>query len=261
MIDMIHARRAFDAYLDQFDREDGKIRLKIVHTEGVVRCMTEICTRMGLTEEEQRLAELIALLHDIGRFEQLKRYDSFERNTMDHAAYGVQILFGEQKLIRRFVEADTWDDIIREAIARHSDYSGRDPSLDSRQMLHVGLIRDADKLDNCRVKLEEPIEVLLGCTAEEVGSQEISAEVWAECLAHASVHLEKRKTKMDYWVSYVAYFFDITYPETADIIREKRYVERVIERIPYSNGETEQKMKELCGMVRTHFSEYLGAKV
>ena len=34
-------------------------------------------------------------------------------------AYGVQILFGEQQMIRRFVEEDTWDDVIREAIARH----------------------------------------------------------------------------------------------------------------------------------------------
>src|SRR5699024_993463 len=132
--------------------------------------------------------------------------DNFERDTMDHAAYGVQILLGEQQMIRRFVEEDTWDDIIREAIARHSDVSGYNPSLTSRQLLHVQLIRDADKLDNCRVKLEEPIEVLLGCTSEEVGRQDISPEVWEECLAHTSVHLEKRKTKMDYWVSYVAYF-------------------------------------------------------
>ena len=249
MIDMTYARRAFDAYLDQFDRTDEKIRLKIVHTDGVVRYMTEICRRMDLPEEDCRLAELIALLHDIGRFEQLKRYDSFERDTMDHAAYGVRILFGEQRMIRRFVEADTWDDIIREAIARHSDFSGYDPSLTSRQLLHVQLIRDADKLDNCRVKLEEPVEVLLGCTAEEVGRQDISPEVWEECLAHTSVHSEKRKTKMDYWVSYVAYFFDIAYEETMDIIREKRYVERVIGRIPYENPETERKMRELCGMV------------
>lgn len=253
MIDMTYARRAFDAYLDQFDRTDEKIRLKIVHTDGVVRYMTEICRRMNLPEEDCRLAELIALLHDIGRFEQLKRYDSFERDTMDHAAYGVQILFGEQQMIRRFVEEDTWDDIIREAIARHSDFSGYDPSLTSRQLLHVQLIRDADKLDNCRVKLEEPIEVLLGCTSEEVGRQDISPEVWEECLAHTSVHLEKRKTKMDYWVSYVAYFFDIAYKETMDIIREERYVERVIGRIPYENPETEQKMRELCRMVKEYF--------
>ena len=137
MIDMTYARRAFDAYLDQFDRTDEKIRLKIVHTDGVVRYMTEICRRMNLPEEDCRLAELIALLHDIGRFEQLKRYDSFERDTMDHAAYGVQILFGEQQMIRRFVEEDIWDDIIREAIARHSDFSGYDPSLTSRQLLHA----------------------------------------------------------------------------------------------------------------------------
>ena len=156
-------------------------------------------------------------------------------------------------MIRRFVEEDTWDDIIREAIARHSNFSGYDLSLTSRQLLHVQLIRDADKLDNCRVKLEEPVEVLLGCTAEEVGRQDISPEVWEECLAHTSVHLEKRKTKMDYWVSYVAYFFDIAYKETMDIIREERYVERVIGRIPYENPETERKMRELCGMVEEYF--------
>lgn len=257
MIDIIHARRVFDAYLDQFDRTDEKIRLKIIHTDGVVRYMTEICRRMGMPEEERRLAELIALLHDIGRFEQLKQYDSFERDTMDHAAYGVRLLFGEQQMIRRFVMEDTWDDIIREAIARHSDFSGYDPALTRRQLLHVQLIRDADKLDNCRVKLEEPIEVLLGCTAEEVGRQDISPEVWKECQARTSVHLEKRKTKMDYWVSYVAYFFDIAYKETVDIIREERYVERVIGRIPYENPETAQKMKELRGIVESYFESKL----
>ena len=52
MIDMIYARRAFDAYLDQFDRADEKIRLKIVHTDGVVHYMTEICRRMNLPEED-----------------------------------------------------------------------------------------------------------------------------------------------------------------------------------------------------------------
>ena len=44
------------------------------------------------------------------------------------------------------------------------------------------MIRDADKLDNCRVKLEDKIEVLLGCGADEAGSQEISQATWEECL-------------------------------------------------------------------------------
>ena len=249
MIDMIYARRAFDAYLDQFDRTDEKIRLKIVHTDGVVRYMTEICRRMGLPEEERRLAELIALLHDIGRFEQLKRYDSFEWDTMDHAAYGVQILFGEQRMIRRFAKEDTWDDIIREAIARHSDFSGYDPSLTSRQLLHVQLIRDADKLDNCRVKLEEPVEVLLGCTAEEVGRQDISAEVWRNVWP---IHPYIWRSGRQRWITGCP-MWRIS---LISLIRKRwtssgkeRYVERVIGRIPYENPETERKMRELCGMV------------
>ena len=36
--------------------------------------------------------------------------------TMDHAAYGVQVLFREG-MISRFVPEDMWDDIIETAIA------------------------------------------------------------------------------------------------------------------------------------------------
>ena len=60
---------------------------------------------MHLNEEDQQLAELIALLHDIGRFQQLRLYNSFSPDTMDHAAFGVQLLFeGENPMINRFIE-------------------------------------------------------------------------------------------------------------------------------------------------------------
>lgn len=93
------ARKEFQDYLDSFDRENDKIKLKIVHTEGVVCCAAEIARRMNLSEEDKYLAELIALLHDIGRFEQIRQFDSFEPTTMDHASYGVELLFGERKMI------------------------------------------------------------------------------------------------------------------------------------------------------------------
>lgn len=248
MIDFTYARAAFDDYLNQFNREDEKIKLKIEHTDGVIRCVSEIGTRMRLSEEDRCLAELIALLHDIGRFEQVKRYDSFEPSVMDHAAYGAELLFGRQKLIRRFVKEDNWDEMIRSAIVRHSDYSVGE-GLAPRELMHARLIRDADKLDNCRVKLEDRIEVLLGCSGEEAGRQEISEEIWQECRNKRSVHLEKRKTKIDYWVSYIAYFFDLNFAASAEIVREKQYVRKIIQRIPYTNPDTEKKMKELGEMV------------
>lgn len=256
MIDLTYAKKQFDAFLDEFDRGDDKIKLKIVHTYAVLDAVHEIVVRMGLNQEETDLAELIALLHDIGRFEQLRQFGSFEPTTMDHAAYGVELLFGEKMMIRRFIREDSWDNVIRYAIARHSDYQLEktgDPETD----LQAAMIRDADKLDNCRVKLEESIEVLLGVDAETVGAQNISDKIWQTCLERTSILSADRVTKMDYWVSYVAYFFDINFPATAEVILEKDYIARIVARIPYSNEDTREKMCMLQRMAEEHMQQMI----
>ena len=58
---------------------------------------------------------------------------------------------------------------------------------DERTLLHARLIRDADKLDNCRVKLEESLEAMLGVPAEEAGAGLISPNVWEACMRRESV--------------------------------------------------------------------------
>ena len=251
MIDLSYAKQQFDAFLDEFDREDDKIKLKIVHTYAVVDAAHEIALRMGLKQEELYLAELIALLHDIGRFEQLRQFGSFEPTTMDHAAYGADLLFGEKMMIRRFIREDSWDNVIRYAIARHSDYQ-LEKTGDRETDLQAALIRDADKLDNCRVKLEESIEVLLGADAED-----ISDKIWQTCLERKSILSADRVTKMDYWVSYVAYFFDINFPATAEVILEQDYIARIVARIPYSNEDTREKMCMLRRMAEEHMEQMI----
>ena len=124
-MDFEHVKAVFEEYLNGYDRENDKVKLKIVHTYGVIRCSEEIGRRMGLQAEDMELAKLIALLHDIGRFEQLKQFDSFLPDTMDHAAYGVKILFDNaphQNLIRNFIPESDFDEIIRISIAKHSDF-------------------------------------------------------------------------------------------------------------------------------------------
>lgn len=242
--DFFQAKKAFEEYLDEYDREDDKIRLKIVHTYAVVEAAAEISRCMGLSEEDRELAEIIGLLHDIGRFEQLKRFNSFNPDNMNHAVYGAELLFGEEKMIRRFVADDTFDALICEAISRHSDFK-LEGVEDERTLLHAKLIRDADKLDNCRVKIAEPMEVLLDMTAEEVGKERITSKVWESCLQRESVLLSDRVTKMDYWVSYLAMYFDVNFPETFQIIRENQYIRRIADRIHYEDKDTAEKMEIL----------------
>lgn len=211
-----HAKKEFERYLDGYDRNDDKVHLKIAHTYGVTEYSRQIAERLKLSKEDRELAQLIGLLHDIGRFEQLKRFDSFEPDTMDHASFGVRILFPEGK-IRDFIETDEWDDIIQTAIAKHSDFR-LNGIADNRTLMHARIIRDADKLDNCRVKLEDTIETILGVSAREVGMTSVSPEVMEQFRRKESILSSIRRTKMDYWLSYLAYFFDINYKVSWDII-------------------------------------------
>lgn len=244
MIDIAHAKQEFEKYLDEYDREDEQIRLKIVHTYGVVKYAGEIARRMDCSGEDVELAELIGLLHDIGRFEQIREFHSFEPGAMNHAVYGAELLFGEKKLIRRFVEDDRFDELIDAAIHRHSDFK-LEGIHDARTLFHAKLIRDADKLDNCRVKLEESIEAMLGASAEKAGEGLISPKVWESCLRRESVVSADRRIPLDYWVSYLAQYYDINFPETCEIIDEENYITRVAERITYKEQDTREKIRIL----------------
>ena len=258
-IDFKVAKAAFEKYLDEYDRTDDKIHLKIVHTYGVVDAAEDIARRMGLDEEDVQLAKVIGLLHDIGRFEQIKRFDSFEPGTMEHAVYGAQLLFGPEKMIRRFVKDDRFDSLICTAIEKHSDFK-LEGITDERTLLHAKLIRDADKLDNCRVKLEESMETLLGVDEKGVGEGVIAPKVWESCMAKESVLSSDRVSKVDYWISYIAQYYDINFPETYEIMREHDYVKRIMDRVPYALPETQEKMDILAAEMEKYMDERIRNK-
>ena len=139
---------------------------------------------------------------------------------MDHAAYGVEILFHEG-LIRHFLDEDQWDDIIRTAIAKHSDFILKGVS-DPRSLLHAKLIRDADKLDNFRVKLEDDFMTFMGITEEETGALKISPVIYETVFRNSTILSSDRTTKMDYWVSYIVHIFDLNFRESMDIVARKQ---------------------------------------
>ena len=94
MIDFEMSRKAFDLFLNGYNTSDSKIELKLIHTFEVVKCTELITKSLNLTEEQTQIAKIIALLHDIGRFDQVRKFGTFEDSrTLDHAKYGVTILF------------------------------------------------------------------------------------------------------------------------------------------------------------------------
>ena len=65
------AQKSFQEYFKKYDTNDGSIVLKIKHTLEVIKKSEYIANGLGLDKENIELAKIIALLHDIGRFEQI----------------------------------------------------------------------------------------------------------------------------------------------------------------------------------------------
>ena len=162
-LDRRRALDAFAAYAARYNDKDPKVRLKIDHTYRVAALCGRIARAQGLDVPGIELAWLCGLLHDVGRFEQLRRYGTFnDAASIDHAACSVQVLFDEGH-IRDYLPDPDQDALLRTAVACHSAY--RLPGgLDARTLLYCNILRDADKIDILRVNVETPLEEIYNVT-------------------------------------------------------------------------------------------------
>ena len=95
---------AFAEYVRNYDPSDEKIKLKIDHTYRVAGLCRSIAKSLNLSEADVDIAWLLGMLHDIGRFEQIRRFGTFsDADSVDHAEFGADLLFKEG-LIRKFAE-------------------------------------------------------------------------------------------------------------------------------------------------------------
>lgn len=238
-----HAKDIFEKYLDQYDRNDDKIKLKIIHTYGVISAMDYLTKDLKLSAEDAEIARHIALLHDIGRFEQLRLYNSFDDSVMPHAQCSLDILF-DSRMIESFIPERTYDSIIYTAIKNHGLYR-MEEGLEGQILLHSRLIRDADKLDNFRVKDVSGMVTMVDVTEEELGREAITDSIYQNFLNHIPILNSERRTHMDMWVSYLGYIYDFNFPSGLKYLMEHDYIARLVNRIPYSNPETAGRMERI----------------
>lgn len=257
MIDFKYAMSTFKEYLENFDSQYGKIDLKIRHTYGVVKASEYIANKLNLNSEDVELAKLIALLHDIGRFEQIKQSDSFiDNKDIDHAILGNDILF-KKNLIREFIEDNQYDNIISKAILNHNRLYIED-NLTERELLHAKIIRDADKTDNFRVKAEEDFENIIDNSSKDILENDIISEnIFNDFMNSKIIVREDRKTYMDFWVSYIAFIFDYNYKFGLEYIKEMNYINIIVDRLDYKNIDTKQKMEK----IRKHALEFIDKRI
>ena len=181
---------------------------------------------LGFNKHDIELATVIGLLHDIGRFEQLKEYNTFDDSkSFDHATYGNKVLF-EDGLITKFWDNTDDYEVIRFAIENHNKFEIEETN-DERALMHAKLIRDTDKLD---------IIYLEGYLKEydiKATNDEISNKVLESFKKHQEILKGDINNKNDNIVLSFSFVFDINY----DVCLEefKKDYKYFYERIEYNN--------------------------
>ena len=110
----------FIKYTEEYDLNNENIERKQKHSIRVMKISKKIAEKLNLTQEEIDIATLIGLLHDIARFEQYTKYHTFKDiDSIDHGDLGVEIL---NRDIRKYIETDKYDEIIKLAVKNHNKY-------------------------------------------------------------------------------------------------------------------------------------------
>lgn len=241
MIDEQKVKQLFAEYTKTYNPDDPKISLKITHTYRVAENSKAIAQSLNLSQEDIEIAWLIGMLHDIGRFEQIKRYQTFnDAKSVDHAEFGADLLFKEPLLIYDFIETREYDAIIETAIRQHNKFRISE-GLDDRTAMFSNIIRDADKIDIFRVQVEEPIEGIYGVPFEYIKSQNISNEVFEQFKEHHSILRSTKVTYLDYYVGHFSLAFELVFPYSRKLTIEQGYLTKLLT-LQTNNKETQEKV-------------------
>jgi putative nucleotidyltransferase with HDIG domain len=230
-------RAWFEHYVSGFASKDPRVwenmELKAEHTRGVCKAIRDIGESLGLSREDLCIAEACALLHDIGRFEQYRQYRTFsDYRSEDHAALGAKIV--EENGVLQGFEPAAADMIIR--VVRYHNRALLPLNEEARCLFFLKLLRDADKVDIWRVVLDyyhragnnrnQTIELDLPDT------DRISDPVYTSLMRGNTVNMACLKNLNDFKALQIGWVYDLNFPRTFQIVRQKRYLEGIRDALP-----------------------------
>lgn len=259
MINLKQCKEIFLNHLDQYeDKSTVGFDLKLKHTFRVMKISKDLCKKKYISREETKLAQVIALLHDIGRFEELLYMKKLDSAKFDHSAVGIKVLF-EDNVIDKFNLDKKYYNTIETAVLNHSRKTIPE-DLSEEELLQTKIIRDADKLDNFVLKITRKIEECFPGNIQsksEVEDSLITDKVYKSIMNNECVDVHDRETKLDLFICVLGFVYDLNFKESLEIVKENNYINRIIDRFKYSNNDTLEKMENIRKQLNNYIEEKL----
>ncbi len=211
-------------YMKSFYNEDEEIQhamlMKEAHTGRVRSIIRDLALHLGLSAEDVALAEIMGLLHDVGRFRQFTVYRTFKDHlSEDHAAAGLKLM-EEHRLLDGLLP---WEQsLVRFAVLWHNKKVIA-PAPDDCHLGFAKMLRDADKLDIYHV-----LEPFL---PSEDGSG-VSPNFIEKFVEGVQCDYTMVGTEDDKKLVRLMWVYDVYFAWTLQRIEERGYIEKLVRCLP-----------------------------
>jgi putative nucleotidyltransferase with HDIG domain len=233
----------FSQYVHSFFSSDPiiqqAIELKENHSLRVCSEILNIGKKLDLSDNDLRIAEAMALLHDIGRFEQYTRYRTFlDNKSENHGELGVNVLRQQQTLADL---DETTRNLILKAVSCHNRFSI--PEDESFACVFFSkLLRDADKLDIMNLHATyyhvNPAERIAAVELDlpDINTPEVPEDILDSLQEGRMVRIQQLKSVNDYKIFQMSFIYDINFQPTFQTILDRNYLKLIRDTMPASES-------------------------
>ncbi len=242
------------SYYSSNDEDQKNIILKVDHARNGRKNILRIAEGLSLSDNKMRLAETVALFHDIGRFPQYAKYKTFrDADSLSHGLLGMKTLISEG-VLERLPEDER--ELILKAVNFHGAFSI--PTIfDEDTVFFLEMVRDADKVDIFRVFLEyydTPPEERASATAFGVPDTPEYSDVMLSCIFNKEVaSYSLITTENDFKLMKLSWLYTIYFDESIRMLKDRGHIERLIEKLPQTG-----EIKNAMGVLREYINKRLG---
>lgn len=240
----------FLEYVGKFEENEqiaDAVMLKKNHCLRVRDNMIAIARSESLGESAIAMAEVIGLLHDIGRFLQYSRFETFaDHRSINHGAFGVEVL-QKEGVLDEVAEEDK--EIVFFAVGHHNGASLPD-TVNDEASLFGKMIRDADKLDILEIVIDQYRKVKTGEHIKSVmleldDNDSVSEEVLMDLRKREIIKKEHLRTVSDFKLLQIGWVFDMHFKHTFVMLRQKGFLDDIFAEIPNKTSDIEKIFEDI----------------
>jgi putative nucleotidyltransferase with HDIG domain len=235
----------FEEYVNSFlsgqQESDINVELKKNHTLRVRDAIIDIGKSIALHEDDMSIAEACAILHDVGRFEQHKKYGTFsDANSENHAALGVRII-RKHDVLRDFPHECR--EIIIRSVGCHN-MPAIPKGFNPNSLEFLKLIRDADKIDILYVVTDYYMTSASGSNKvlelHLPDTDTISDEIFEPLASGRIAQVKNLRSLNDFKLYQMGWIYDLNYKRSLEIIKERQYLEKLRDALPDKSDRADQ---------------------